>query len=417
MLRTVLGRAGDVCQLALGAGLLRPAFRWLRATRPDVLLRLRHEPYAARGEEFVRSASRFEKAAFVAKMLGTDGGWSDPEERSASSSSALGVAPDELLIAGDLLYPGRLAADSLSEALRARIARASAFVLNLEATVGTEAHELAPLLTARGFGQLLAYEKDPATTDWVSRIDVGGLGAFLACTRRALVTVANNHTLDDGRAGFERTVELVRELGVEVVGDARFDAGAKIVPVGPHRVALFAFAYGSNRREPSMDAFHLRFDAVPYRLDRARIEAHVRRIREEGASHAVAVLHWGYEHEHEPAPEQRRCVDVLFEAGFSAVIGHHPHVMQPTETGDGLWVSYSLGDFVGGDRTIWSRFGAMVALRFGAAGVVHGELIPIMQSPFWEKHTTMLVSDAPPFERAVFERWFKTKLPRARRIP
>lgn len=412
MLRTVLGRTGDVCQLALGAAFLRPAFRWLREARPNVALRMRHEPYAARGEEFVRSVGRFEKAAFVAKMLGTNGGWSS-DRREEGPVDRLAIAPEELLIAGDVLYPGRLAEDSLSDALRARIARASAFVVNLEATVSTEAHELAPLLTARGLGQLLAYEKDPHTVDWVSRIDAGGLRALLACTRRPLATVANNHTLDDGLEGFARTVQLVRDLGVEVVGDARSDAGAKIVTLGPHRGALFAFAYGSNRRDS--EPCHLRFDAVPYRLDRARIAALVSTVRAQGATHAVAVLHWGYEHEHEPAPEQRRCVDVLFEEGFSAVVGHHPHVMQPTETGDGRWVSYSLGDFIGGDRTIWSRFGAMVALRFGADGAVRGELVPVVQTPFWEKHATMLLSDAPPFERAVFARWFTTKLPRARR--
>ena len=411
MLRDVLGRTGDVSQLALGVGILRPLFQWLRTSRPDLVARMRHEPFAARGSDFVRSVGALEKAAFLAKMLGTDGGWGARREsdEAVAPGDDTDCAPEEMLFAGDVLFPGALDAESLSDALRARIARASTFVVNLEGTVGEQAHEMAPLLTARGIRQLLAYERDSANTDWVSRIDVAGLRALLESAPRALVSVANNHTLDDGLAGFERTVDLVRRAGVGVIGDARGGDGAALVDIGPHRVGLFAMSYGSNRARAG-HACHLRFDEVPYRLSRAGIEEIVARLHTRGATHVIALLHWGYEHEHEPAPEQRRCVDLMFDAGVSAVIGHHPHLVQPSETRAGRWVSYSLGDFVGGDRTVWSRFSAIVSMRFGPVGAVRAELIPIAQTPFWKRHRTMLLADAPAFDRAVFDRWFGTKM-------
>lgn len=413
MLRDVLGRTGDLSQVALGRGLLRPVFKWLRASRPELVARMRHEPFAARGDAFVRSVGALEKAAFVAKMLGTDGGW--PERRVAAQGAETAddteYGAEEVLFAGDVLFPGALDAGSLSAALRARIAMASCFVVNLEATVGESTHEIAPLLTARGIKQLLAYEKDPTNTDWASRLDLPGLRALLESAPRALVSVANNHTLDDGLAGFERTLDLVRGAGVGVVGDARRDDGAALVDVGPHRIGLFAMSYGSNRAA-SAQGCHLRFDDVPYRLSRARLAELVDRLRARGATHVVALLHWGYEHEHEPAPEQRRCVELLFEVGVSAILGHHPHLVQPSEARAGRWVSYSLGDFVGGDRTIWSRFAAVVSLRFGARGAARGEVIPIVQTPFWRRHQTMLLADAPAFERAVFNRWFEARMPR-----
>jgi poly-gamma-glutamate capsule biosynthesis protein CapA/YwtB (metallophosphatase superfamily) len=179
--------------------------------------------------------------------------------------------------------------------------------------------------------------------------------------------------------------------------------------VGTRRVGLFAMAYGTNRRAATRDV-HLRFDGVPYRISRAKVEALTARLRDRGATHVVGILHWGYEHEREPAVEQRACADVLFEAGVSAVVGHHPHVVQRSECRDGHWVSYSLGDFVGGDRTIWSRFGALVALRFEEGGAVQGELVPIVQSPFWQRQRTMLLDEAPRLERAVFERYFAGRL-------
>ena len=359
-----------------------------------------------------------EKTAFVAKMLGSDGGYGDagtpptskPRRHARAPEPRLHARAPEMLFTGDLLCPGRLDARSLSAALRARIARAACLVVNLEATVDTRRHAIDPVLSLRGLRQLLAYERDPEDAGWVSRIDVDDLRALLSGldVQRVVATVANNHTLDDGLAGFDRSLALLRGLGVEVAGDARDDDGAVLVDLGRARVGLVAIAYGTNRWS-DVGPIHLRFDAVPYRLSRRRMTAIARRLRARGATHLVALLHWGHEHEHEPAPEQRACARVLFDAGFSAVIGHHPHILQRSEAEDGCWTSYSLGDFVGGDRTIWSRFGAMASLRFQPDGAVVGEVIPTVQAPFWDAQRTMLLEEAPAFERSIFGRFFAAR--------
>ena len=226
-----------------------------------------------------------------------------------------------------------------------------------------------------------------------------------------MVSVANNHSLDDGVAGFDVTVDHLRALGARIVGDARRNEGAAVIDVGPHRVGMFALTYGSNRTA-LRDERLLGFAAVPYRLPHVRVERIVRRLREEqGATHVVALLHWGYEHEHEPGLDQENVVRDLQAAGVDVVIGHHAHVLQRSGAEAGRWVSYSLGDFVGGDRTVWSRFGAMVSLRFDDRGDVHGEVIPIVQSAFWQEQRTSLLEDGPLFERLVFRSFFRAKLP------
>jgi hypothetical protein len=406
MLREIVGRTSDLASIALAHAVLRPVFARIRADG-DRLARVRHEPFAARGDEFVRSVGPLEKAAFVAKMLGTDAGWGDrsPAHEADDAGDAGG---EELLFAGDLLSPGVVAGE-LSAALKARIARASSFVVNLEATVGDRANEIASFLTARGLGQLWAYARNPEQADWVSRFDPESLRALIAWRSRVVVSVANNHTLDDGERGYERTVDAARALGLGVVGDARSDDGGVVVEVGERRIGLFAMAYGTNRPASTGDV-HLRFDEVPYRVSRDRAAAIVEALRARGASHVVAILHWGYEHEREPADEQRACADALFAAGVSAIVGHHPHVVQRSESRAGRWVSYSLGDFVGGDRTIWSRIGALVALRFRDGGEVVGEMVPVVQSPYWRRQRTMLLDEAPRLERAVFARYFAGRL-------
>jgi hypothetical protein len=401
------GRMADLSQVALGAVVLRPLFRRMRASRPPLWERMRHEPFAARGETFVREVGWLEKVAFVAKMLGTDGDLAG--EAAVCDPDPAGGDGPEVLFAGDVLSPGAFAVRSFSARLRARIARAHAFVVNLEGTVGERSHEIAPFLTKQGLRQLLDYEQDPVNQDWTSRFDAGSLRTLRALSPRAVVSVANNHTLDDGPEGFARTVNAARALGISVIGDARGGTGATLLEVDARRIGLFAIAYGTNRFGPASPE-HLRFDGVPYRLSLARMKSLTQALRDSGATHIVAILHWGYEHEHRPAPEQRSCADVLFEAGVSAIVGHHPHLLQTSGSREGRWVSYSLGDFVGGDRTVWSRIAGMLSLRFGSAGRVTGKVVPVVQTPFWAPQRTMLLDEAPLLERKVFERFFAQKL-------
>lgn len=411
MIADVVGRCADVAQLALGCGVARPLFGWLRRERPEAFHRMRHEPFAARGQAFVREVGALEKAAFVAKMVASDGAY--PRRRgprrppSAEQPPARSV---EVLFVGDVLHPGVADPASLSPSLLARIAQADCVVANLEATIGDRAHEIAPLLTWRGVRQLLSYEEDPTNADWASRVDSAGV-QHLFKGRRVVVSVANNHTLDEGDDGFARTVDRAKRAGMDVVGDARRSDGGIVLGLGARRLGLFAMTYGSNREAAG---HHLRFDDVPYRIDPLRARSIVGGLVARGATEVVAILHWGHEHEHEPTDEQRATAQELFDAGVTAVVGHHPHIVQRSEVShrgrELRWVSYSLGDFIGGDRTIWSRFSVILSLSLSEQGV-RGALIPVVQTPFWRRHKTMLLDEAPALERAVFARCFEGKLP------
>jgi poly-gamma-glutamate synthesis protein (capsule biosynthesis protein) len=63
--------------------------------------------------------------------------------------------------------------------------------------------------------------------------------------------------------------------------------------------------------------------------------------------------HWGIEYQHKPERRQVEWAKEVVEAGATAIIGQHPHVMQPIEkvtASDGreALVAYSLGNFVSG---------------------------------------------------------------------
>ncbi len=73
--------------------------------------------------------------------------------------------------------------------------------------------------------------------------------------------------------------------------------------------------------------------------------ARLRRIADSVDFLAVTV-HWGNEYASEPSPAQRRLAHWLIDQGVDAVVGHHPHVVQPVERYGGGIIAYSLGNFV-----------------------------------------------------------------------
>ena len=115
--RAAVGRTADLAQLALALG-TGPLFSYLERAHPALAQRTRHEPFAARGETFVHMVGRFEKAAFVAKMLGTDGDLVPSAQPVRVPPSA--TSGGEVLFAGDALHSGSAA--MLSDRLRERIA-------------------------------------------------------------------------------------------------------------------------------------------------------------------------------------------------------------------------------------------------------------------------------------------------------
>ncbi len=63
------------------------------------------------------------------------------------------------------------------------------------------------------------------------------------------------------------------------------------------------------------------------------------------------MVHWGSEYMGQPRPEEKKLARALIDAGAGAVIGHHPHVLQPLEsytTAEGRkgLIAYSLGNLV-----------------------------------------------------------------------
>jgi poly-gamma-glutamate synthesis protein (capsule biosynthesis protein) len=190
-----------------------------------------------------------------------------------------------------------------------------------------------------------------------------------------IVSTANNHALDRGPVGVDRTIGILRRAGLKYVGtrpstkpDAAWHTTTKI---GDLKVAWIACTRHTNQVPDSAHQV-LRCDK-----DMREIEKLIRRLAARKSVDAVIVTpHQGKEYQAEPGEKEIDRVHRWLEAGALAVLGSHPHVLVPWEkylTSDGreTFVIHSLGNFASHQPELPRRSSMLLYLGLvrGADGV------------------------------------------------
>ena len=188
------------------------------------------------------------------------------------------------------------------------------------------------------------------------------------------LTLANNHVGDFGTGALLDTVRYVRRFGMKAVGaGGSFAAAAK--PRVVRRLGLrVAFVGFSNLFPTSFYAGPGRPGTQP--ATPALIERGVRRARRR-ADVVVALFHWGDELAPRETARQRLFASIALRAGATAVIGSHPHVLQPIRRYGRRLVAYSLGNFVFSSGSRATARSGILALRLSGRGVMGARLLPV----------------------------------------
>ncbi|MCB9663923.1 MAG: CapA family protein [Alphaproteobacteria bacterium] len=174
-----------------------------------------------------------------------------------------------------------------------------------------------------------------------------------------VVSHANNHVYDQGRAGLAETLRHLDATPLVHLGAGPTCAAARaarVLEVDGLRLAWLGTSKVYNDRlnagpeETCADAFDLEATL-----------AEVRRARADGADAVILSIHWGREYHVEPDPADVADAHALIEGGVDVILGHHPHVVQPleaVEASDGRVgvVAYSLGNLVS-NQAYGYRFG------------------------------------------------------------
>ena len=175
-----------------------------------------------------------------------------------------------------------------------------------------------------------------------------------------LVTTANNHALDRGGIGIDRTIENLRAAGLPFVGTRERVSNEdfeKVIRVGSSRLGVVSCSEMTNGWQDSHNQI-LRCGS------REVLEA-IERLRQQ-ADGILVFPHWGVEYQSQPNVTQRAWARQWIAAGATAVIGNHPHVLQTTEWinvgGRKALVVYSLGNFVAAQGAFEKRTSAIIHL-------------------------------------------------------
>jgi formylglycine-generating enzyme len=183
------------------------------------------------------------------------------------------------------------------------------------------------------------------------------------------VCLANNHTGDFGPEAFVKQRRLLNDAGVPCFGgglDSRQARRPVILERRGLRVALLGYSAIGPRvfraGEKSPGAAWLVEDEAVEDIRAARQKADI----------VIPFIHWGRELSAVPTQRQQQIARRLIDAGATAVIGGHPHVVQTVETYRGRPIVYSLGNFVfdyfPADPPVWT--GWLVRLTIERSGAV-----------------------------------------------
>jgi poly-gamma-glutamate synthesis protein (capsule biosynthesis protein) len=201
------------------------------------------------------------------------------------------------------------------------------------------------------------------------------------------LSLANNHSTDQGSEGLQRTREVLQSRGIVPFGAAGDLKLASTPAFVQAKGVTFAFlGYAEQGGDVGAEgATHSTAGCVPLSLERIQHDIAQARAR---AEHVVVSLHWGYQSDRYPDPEQVATARKVIDLGALIVHGHHPHVLQGMERyGRGL-ILYSLGNFYFPDfvRTDGLRFRfpretrrtAVVLCDITAPGVQSFSTIPLV---------------------------------------
>ncbi len=192
-----------------------------------------------------------------------------------------------------------------------------------------------------------------------------------------LFLCANNHICDKGRRGLVSSLEKYGKIGVPVTGVYRDSLDEQkhnpyIAELGGVRVAFINFTYGTNGiRVPEPFIVNM--------MDKEKVREAFVRAREKEADIIIALPHWGQEYTTVPDSRQREWAEFLLECGADAVIGSHPHVVQPVE----FPVAYSMGNFISNMSLRNTELGLMIILKIAVTSYGDSYVAGLEAVPVW----------------------------------
>jgi poly-gamma-glutamate synthesis protein (capsule biosynthesis protein) len=179
----------------------------------------------------------------------------------------------------------------------------------------------------------------------------------LTGARINVVNTANNHALDHGKEAFERSLGLLKDHGIHVIGyrsDSYFQEEPLVLDLAGTRVGFLGYNI-SNFPDEDKTKWVERMMGVISGI-RSSLDT------------LVLSVHWGEEYANIPPPYVVRHGKTLLDAGCDIIHGHHSHRIQGVIRDGNRIFAPSLGNFIFDQRVEEMRITAVLRteIRDGA---------------------------------------------------
>lgn len=164
------------------------------------------------------------------------------------------------------------------------------------------------------------------------------------------IMLTNNHSFDYGAEGFADTLAEMARSGLGTSGCGTNLAEASRfwrTKIAGERISILSCgAYPVEKTGFDGKKIAAATESSAGILWESPAVAELVRAEKASGAYVIVNVHGGEEYRTSPSARQLAFYRSLADAGADAVIGSHPHVLQPIEFNNGRVIAYSLGNFL-----------------------------------------------------------------------
>ncbi len=197
-----------------------------------------------------------------------------------------------------------------------------------------------------------------------------------------ILQTANSKSVQNGLRGLQATIQGIRNAGMESLGtfgtrqDFENSGGFLIREIQGIRVAMVAFTKGMEGSglptgsEHCVNLLYTDYSSTYQSVDTEGITAILNRVQAQEPDLVIAMLHWGSELNDQISKTQTKIVKLMGSLGVDAIIGTHSHYVQKMgfDKDSGVFVAYSLGDFLGDGENVGTNYSVLLQLEITKSG-------------------------------------------------
>lgn len=215
-----------------------------------------------------------------------------------------------------------------------------------------------------------------------------------------LVATANNHFKDYGWEGMKETYESLTKHGVNWLGSGQnFEEASKVFYWNKEDLKVAFINIAENEWTTTTDE-----NPGCNPLDLVNVFNAIQEAKNK-VDFVIVIAHGGHEHYELPSPRMKKWYRFFVDAGASAVVGHHTHIISGNEVYKGAPIFYSLGNFCfdwEGLRNLpWNK-GMMVRLKLEKNQPITFELSFVLQNDSTPNVTMISGNEKNELEEHVF---------------